>query len=202
MQNLNLYQAERRANVGGPSPLLMRAGLLLLLVLLLVHGLWQGWNLRRAGEALATTQQQAQAAESELSSSRASFTDPQLDPALPQELSRYESGNQQLQRLGQYLRLLDGQRSQGFAAPLLALAERHTEGLWLTHIALNEGGAAMRLEGFSQDQELLPQYLQSLGQSPAFRGRQFAQFQLQRDAAGLLKFSLGSRVENQEGGDE
>lgn len=202
MQNLNLYQPERRANAGGPRPWQLRAGLLLLLGLMLVHGAWQGWTLQRQGAAVATAQQQAQTAESELSAARASFREPQLDPGLPQELARFESGNQQLQRLGAHLQVLDQERSQGFVAPLQALAERHPEGLWLTRIALRQGGTAMRLEGLSQDQELLPRYLQSLGRSATFEGRQFAQFNLQRDAAGLLRFSLGSRVEGEEAGDE
>jgi len=202
MQNLNLSQPERRANAGGPRPWQMRAGLLLLLGPMLLHGAWQGWTLQRLEAVVATAQQQAQALESELSAARASFKEPQLDPGLPQELARFESGNQQLQRLGEYLQLLDAQRSQGFFAPLQALAEQHPEGLWLTRIALHQGGISMRLEGLSQDQELLPRYLQSLGQSATFKGRQFAQFNLQRDAAGLLHFSLGSRVESEEGGDE
>lgn len=202
MQNLNLYQPERRANAGGPRPWQMRAGLFLLLGLMLPHGLWQGWTLYRLDTAMATAQQQAQAVESELSAARASFKEPQLDLGLPQELARFESGNQQLQRLGAHLRLLDEERGQGFVAPLQALAEQHPEGLWLTRIALHQGGTSMRLEGLSQDQELLPPYLQSLGQSETFKGRQFAQFNLQRDAAGLLQFSLGSRVESEEAGDE
>ncbi|MGH8353767.1 MAG: PilN domain-containing protein [Pseudomonas sp.] len=202
MQNLNLYQPERRANAGGPRPWQMRAGLALLLGLMLLHGAWQGWTLHRLGAAVATAQRQAQAVESELDGSRAAFHEPQLDPGLPLELARFESGNQQLQRLGEHLQLLDEQRGRGFVAPLQALAEQHPEGLWLTRIALHQGGTSMRLEGLSQDQELLPRYLQSLGRSETFQGRQFAQFKLQRDAAGLLRFSLGSRVESEEGGDE
>ncbi len=69
--------------------------------------------------------------------------------------------------------------------------------MWLSEIALREGGSNLSLQGFSQDQQLLPLYLQSLGVSPVFRGRAFAQFELQRNADGLLGFRLSSRLDDE-----
>ena len=67
--------------------------------------------------------------------------------------------------------------------------------------SLQAGGSDMLLRGLSQDQELLPLYLESLGRSKTLQGREFGSFDLQRDDSGLLAFRLASRAA-QEGDDE
>jgi len=85
---------------------------------------------------------------------------------------------------------------------LPALADRPPpRGLWLTRIRLQAGGSDMLLRGLSQDQELLPLYLESLGRSKTLQGREFGSFDLQRDDSGLLAFRLASRAA-EEGDDE
>ena len=129
--------------------------------------------------------------------------EPVLDPQLPLDLAEQQAANQQLQRTLDYLKLLSAEQSAGFVAPLQALSERHPpDGLWLSRIELLNGGEAMRLQGYVQDQELLPQYLQRLGQSPVFQGREFARFELQRGDDQLLHFDLSSQVGDKEAGDE
>ncbi|MNC46860.1 hypothetical protein D3C75_958930 [compost metagenome] len=86
------------------------------------------------------------------------------------------------------------ERSAGFSAPLDALAERHLGGVWLSAIRFEQGGRDLLLEGASQQPDLLPGYLNSLGRSPAFAGRQFARFDLDRDEGGVLRFRLASQA--------
>jgi signal peptidase I len=74
--------------------------------------------------------------------------------------------------------------------------------LWLNGIHLAEGGTQLRLQGRSQNQELLPQYLEALGRSPVFKGREFARLDVQRGADRLLDFDLSSRPAAQEKADE
>jgi hypothetical protein len=199
MQNVNLYQRERRRH-GGPTPGQMLLGLAAVTTLLLLQGGWQGWRLYAAGQAARLAEQQAQAVEARLSIERAAYREPKLDSSLPARLADAERGNRQLLRLVEYMQSLDTQRSQGFAASLAALADRHPPGsLWLTQIRLSEGGSNLVLQGFSQSQEWLPLYLQSLGQSQDFRGREFARFDLQREPGGLLRFALSSRADEEKG---
>ena len=123
------------------------------------------------------------------------FQEPVLDPAMPRQLAEREAENRELQRLADYLKTLDAQRSSGFVALLQGLADRHPpRGLWLTSIRLQAGGDELALQGLTQDQELLPLYLRSLGQSSAFSGRDFAHFDLQRDEQDLLRFRLASQA--------
>ena len=49
---------------------------------------------------------------------------------------------------------------------------------------------------------MLPQYLQRLGQSPVFSGRDFARFDVQRGDDQLLHFDLSSQQKDQEDADE
>ncbi|MCQ4297048.1 PilN domain-containing protein [Pseudomonas stutzeri] len=193
MQNVNLYQRERRQQ-GGPRPRQMLVGVCLLVLALLAHGIWQGWNLQQSVATRQHAEAQAREAEAQLQTFKANYREPTLDPRLPAQLAEREAENRHLQRLAEHLRTLDSQLRGGFAPLLAALADRHPpSGLWLTRIRLQAGGSDMLLRGLSQDQELLPLYLESLGRSEALQGREFGSFDLQRDDSGLLLFRLASR---------
>lgn len=197
MQNVNLYQRERRRK-GGPRPRQMLLGACALALLTLLHGAVQGWQLHRAGEARQQAEARATAAEARLAAFKVDYREPKLDAQLPVQLAEREAQNRQLQRLADHLQKLDSQLRGGFAPLLTALADRHPpSGLWLTRIRLQAGGSDLLLRGLSQDQELLPLYLESLGRSEALRGREFARFDLQRDDAGLLRFRLSSRADKE-----
>lgn len=199
MQNINLYQLEPRRG-GGPRPRQMRLGFALLMVVLITHGAWQGWQLRSASQAATSAERQAAEAVARLDVAKTSFREPTLDSTLPRQLAEREAENRELQRLADYLKALDAQRSSGFAALLQGLADRHPpNGLWLTSIRLQGGGDELALQGLTQDQELLPLYLRSLGQSTAFSGRDFAHFDLQRDDRDLLRFRLASQALAEQG---
>lgn len=202
MQNLNLFQVERTQQ-SGPQRAQMLLGLGIVLLLCLAHASWQAWQLHQGAQRLVQVQAQAQEEEAELATARGSFVEPKLDERLPEELTARERDNRELQRLIAYLQLLGSQRSAGFVAPLTALTEQHPQsGLWLSGISLREGGRQIRLQGRSQDQELLPQYLQRLGQSAVFSGREFARFDVQRGDDQLLHFDLSSQLKDKEAGNE
>ena len=202
MQNVNLYSAEKPASKG-PSPRQMIGMAIAFMALCGLQAAYSGYQLWQGAEKLRLTEQAAALAEQQLADQQASFVEPKLDPQLPLDLAKQQAANQQLQRLVDYLGLLARQQSGGFSAPLQALSERHPpSGLWLNRIDLRKGGEEVRLEGLVEDQELLPLYLHSLGQSEVFRGREFARFDLQRNAEGLLTFNLSSTAEQGEAGHE
>lgn len=193
VQNLNLYQPEQGGG-GQRSPLrLLLLGGLLLLLAIGADGAWQWWRIQQLQAASQASEQAAVQAEAELASLRQGFREPQADPRLPLQLASLEAGNRQLQQLAAHLQGLLAERSAGFSVPLDALAERHLPGIWLSAIRFEQGGRELLLEGASQQPELLPGYLDSLGRSPAFAGRQFARFDLDRDDAGVLRFRLASQ---------
>jgi len=194
LQNLNLYQPRQPARDGRPSLRLLQFGGVALLALILLDGGWQFWRLQQLQGSVVQARQAAEQAEAELEALRKDFREPQADPRLPPQLAALEAGNRQLQQLAGHLQALLAERSAGFSAPLDALAERHRAGIWLSAIRFEQGGRDLRLEGASQQPDLLPGYLNSLGRSPAFAGRQFARFDLDRDEGGILRFRLASQA--------
>lgn len=192
--NLNLYQPLRPAADGRPSRALLLLAALALLLGILLDGAWQLWRLYSLDSRLVQAERAAAQAEAELASARQAFREPQADPRLPQRLAEVERDSRELQRVAEYLRVLQAERSAGFSPALDALAERHLAGVWLSAIRLEQGGRDLLLEGASQQPALLPDYLNSLGRSPAFAGRQFARFDLDRDDAGVLRFRLASQA--------
>lgn len=194
MQNLNLYQVEKTAR-NGPQKPQMLAGLVLLVLLCVSHGVWQGWQVYVGAQRLTQAQSLEQQQLHQLEDVKASFVQPILDPQLPLRLADIDAQNKALQRLVSYLDVVARQQRIGFVAPLSALAEQHPpSGLWLNAISLRDGGTQMRLQGFSQNQQMLPQYLERLGRSAVFKGREFARFDVRRGDDQLLHFDLSSRA--------
>ncbi|HEY7776259.1 MAG TPA: PilN domain-containing protein [Kineobactrum sp.] len=197
MQNLNLYQRET-VQRSGPAPNMMLLGLGTLLVLCLLHGSWLTWQLQQGGQRLAQAERLAQVQKQQIDTAEKNFVAPQRDAQLPVQLARQEAQNQALQRLLNWLALRAEEQRGGFVAPLAALAAQHPpNGLWLTEITLS--GGDMRLRGFSQNPQLLPEYVRRLSQNAVFAGRLFARLDIARDDdTQLLRFDLSSRPANQE----
>jgi hypothetical protein len=197
MQNLNLYQREK-INRSGPQPKQMWLGLGALLVLCALHAAWLSWQWQQGSQRMAQAERLAQAQGQQVEAAQARFVAPQLDARLPVQLAEQEAQNQALQRLFRSLALRAEQQRGGFFAPLAALAEQHPpSGLWLNDITLR--GRDMRLQGFSQNPQLLPEYVQRLSQSTVFQGRLFSRFDIDRDDdTHLLQFDLSSRPADQE----
>lgn len=194
MQNLNLYQIEKPVRAGPYRPQLL-GGLAILILLCLGHGVWQGWQLRAGAARLVQAQNLEQQQLRQLEEAKATFVQPVLDPQLPLRLADMEARNRALTRLVSYLQTLAHQQRIGFVAPLAALAAQHPpSGLWLNAISLSEGGAHMRLQGLSLNQQLLPDYLGRLGQNAALKGREFARFNVRLGEDQLFHFDLSSRA--------
>lgn len=90
------------------------------------------------------------------------------------------------------IRSLVIERSGGFSPMLEALARHPLDGLWLTGIRLADD--ALELQGLARHPELIPQYLDRLGDDPALDRWPLAVVQVTResDDAGLLRFTLRS----------
>jgi hypothetical protein len=195
MQNLNLYKPDAKV-ARRPRKVEFACGLALLALLCVSHAAWQGWRLHVGAARLAQAQSREQQQVRQLEEAKASFVQPVLDPQLPLRLADLDEQNHALERLIDYLKVVAAQQRVGFVVPLSALAEQHPpSGLWLDTILLREGGTQMRLQGLSQTPQMLPEYLSMLGQNAAFKGREFARFDMQRsDDDQLFHFDLSSRV--------
>ncbi|HEX5421809.1 MAG TPA: PilN domain-containing protein, partial [Gammaproteobacteria bacterium] len=83
----------------------------------------------------------------------------------------------------------------GFSAYLAALARRHSDGLWLTQVAIDGATGAMQLAGHSVRAELVPEYLKRLGREPALAGESFDHLKIeQSEQKAGVSFSVSSRA--------
>lgn len=195
MRNINLYRLAKIQRQSTPLLRHARLGAFVLVPLLIAHASWLGWQLQQAKQRTEQLRVGAELIQQEREQLEENFRLPVLDEALPLELAKAEAVNRELERLDDYLRLLDSAAVGGYASVLQGLSERHQQGIWLTRIELNEGLALLRLRGNASSQAQVKPYLDSLGGHGAFTGRLFRQFELKRDEAGFQHFSLSSDLQ-------
>jgi hypothetical protein len=126
-----------------------------------------------------------------------------MDPALSAnrraeldtELKRLNATREGQQRLIEQLRVSPLGDTAGFSAYLAALGRQRTPELWLTALAINGGTRAIELRGRSVRPELVPEYMQRLGNEAALADQRFDEFEIGRDAdTGEATFRATSRA--------
>lgn len=116
---------------------------------------------------------------------------------LDEELRVLRAQRDARQRVMEYVATRGMAQAATLSEFLAGLARRHTDGVWLTRIALLEGGAEIRIEGSALDPDRLPRFLEGLGSEPSYRGRQFRTMTFQRpqDSDWKVDFLLSSARE-------
>ena len=108
----------------------------------------------------------------------------QPDPEVEAALERVTATLARRQKLLDRVENLIATETTGFSSPLSALARQVPQGLWLTHIRLDASNGAVGLVGKAQSGRLVPVYLEQLGDEPAFMGKTFGSFRLDRGEDG------------------
>lgn len=108
----------------------------------------------------------------------------QPDPAVEAALESVTATLVRRQQLLGRVENLIATEAIGFSAPLLALARQVPQGLWLTQIRLDARQGNVGLAGKAQSGRLVPVYLEKLGDEPAFAGKTFGSFRLDREEDG------------------
>lgn len=119
----------------------------------------------------------------------------------------------QLQQVRQELVLLDAAAvtlrggnygdSRGFSPYFNALARQRVEGLWLTDVRIEDGGARINVEGNVLQAAMVPQFMSRLSGEPVMQGKSFSTLKINRKpapaagdpaaaAVSYLEFSLQS----------
>ena len=106
--------------------------------------------------------------------------DRQPDPDVKAALDRVTATLARRQKLLDRVENLIATETTGFSSPLSALARQVPQGLWLTSIRLDARDGGVGLVGKAQSGRLVPVYLEKLGDEPAFTGKTFGSFRLDR----------------------
>lgn len=188
-QQVNLYQPilRRERKVFGAQAMLWSV-LLAVAGLALLSGVL-AWRLDLRRADVAALEQQSAELSARVQRLEQQYPVPRKDPTLEAAVIRLQGEVAAKRRFLEHFsrREADG----GFAAYLAALARQPVEGLWLTSVRI--GAEGLDIHGGATRAELVPRFIQRLGQEPVFVGREFRGLQLQRRDDGVLGFELRSR---------
>jgi len=142
-------------------------------------------------------QHQAKATEWEkqLAAAEQVYPEPKVDPLL---LRKIDSLKENIARNQTVLRYLNGRQleveNQAFSVLLLALTWVNQEDLWLTKVAIKDGGQSLSLTGKTLNPDSLPVYLDKLSELEVFSDMSFRVFDLTREPDGL-SFEVSTKKE-------
>jgi len=142
-------------------------------------------------------QHQAKATEWEkqLAAAEQVYPEPKVDPLL---LRKIDTLKENIARNQTVLRYLNGRQleveNQAFSVLLLALTWVNQEDLWLTKVAIKDGGQSLSLTGKTLNPDSLPVYLDKLSELEVFSDMSFRVFDLTREPDGLI-FEVSTKKE-------
>ncbi|MFC4258408.1 PilN domain-containing protein [Marinobacter lacisalsi] len=198
IQQVNLYKPEFRPSQQHMTAARVAMLAVVLLVLVLVAGGWFHYRAAGLEQSLqaerAGNEQIQQSIERMSSDIEGRRPDPQLELAV----ARVTDTLSRRQRLLERVERLANNRSDGFAAPMAALARQVPQDLWLTGLTLQQDQVS--LQGRTRTGSLVPVYLERLGEEPAFTGQVFGRFELTRsDDHPWIEFRVATRRDQEAG---
>ena len=200
VQQINLYQDEFRPQREALTAANLIKGSVVLLVLLVAYSGLISWDFYRAGSAKAEQQVRLAGLKQELERTRRAY------PAVAKDLRLTQAVQEKKSQVAKKRRVLDtltGQtfgNTQGFAQHLEALARQRTEGIWLTHLHIGQGGSRFDVNGGTLEPELVPRFLKKLSAEKVFSGTEFKYFLMQKDDTQTDHILFGLSTQNGEGG--
>ena len=179
-QQINLYTEDLR-----PKKEPLQAGVaasLVVVVLVLLAGAagYVRYQNAQLTQQVTAGQQQAGQLQQRVDELIREAESQQPDPQVEAALQRVNDTLVRRQRLLARVETLMSDDVPGFSAPLSALARQIPDGVWLTRIRLDAQTGDVGLNGRTQAGDQVPAYLQALGEEPAFQGKNFGDFRLQR----------------------
>lgn len=202
MQQVNLYTDEMRPRRELLSPSRLAAVTLTALVVVVFCSGYAHWRAGLAAAEHQAAQLRLDQLRSGLAAAIGRLEGRQADPSLSAELERLNLDLHNRSMLIARLEKLATHAEQGFSPLLTGLSRQAVEGVWLTTLEADREPGNVVLKGLTRDGGLVPYYLEQLRSEPAFAGRRFRQFQLERveDNGRVLGFSVGSAISDSANG--
>jgi sensor domain CHASE-containing protein len=170
VQEINLYQSQFQPTAVILPPRQVFLVVILFITVLSVMSLHSNQKNRVLEKSIRQQQQQT----------ISSIGAPTESPLLNAELRALERQQQEKKMLLDYLTQQSFGNSQGFSKTLRTLSQQKIDNVWLTQFSLINGGHTITLHGEALQSSQIPLYIDSLGKSPHFQGKQFSVFQLQQ----------------------
>ena len=178
IQQVNLYKPEFRPSQQRVTAVNVALMAVLVLVLVLATGGWFTYQAAGLEQALQAERAGNEQIRQSIARLNEEVDGRRPDPQLARAVERVTDTLSRRQRLLERVERLAGNRSNGFAAPMAALARQVPQDLWLTGLRLQQDRVS--LQGRTRAGSLVPVYLERLGGEPAFAGQVFGRFELNR----------------------
>lgn len=197
MQQVNLYLDEFKFI----EPPFSAAIILIISGYVLVVGavisLVMGFYFMSEKRAAEVSQTKAVQWSEQLSLAEQQYPAPVVSENLKKKLAGLKSDIQRNNLVLSYLKNRQEEaENQAFSVLLLALTWVREEGLWLTHIKIQNGGRALQLKGKALTSEALPKYIDKLREVEVFADMGFRVFDMHRGEDGL-EFEIASYHQEQ-----
>lgn len=194
IQRVNLFTEDLRPRKerlqAGTALAIVGVGLLLVI---LAAGVMHFQNMDLAARVTSLEQQNRQL-EQAVAQLEETAQARQPDADLEAELAKVTETLARRQRLLEKVESLVLSEDRRFSPGMAALARQIPEDVWLTGITLAAEADQVILEGRSRSGALVPEYLERLGQEPAFSGKTFSAFRLSRPEEGAwIEFHVASQ---------
>lgn len=193
-QQVNLYQPIfRKQEKIFSAVTMLQAGIIVLAGMLLLYGynLWQTQQIRNQ---LSQLESQRNDNAKQVALLEKQYPEPVKSAALEQRVEREKRRLDVRRKVVATLTKPSVTNTEGFADHLEGLAKQRLPKIWLTSIAITDGGESITLNGSTYKQEQVPQFLQRLAEEKAFSGTGFHSFLMTRseEQPNQIDFSVSS----------
>lgn len=196
-QTVNLYCDELKSKKLNYSALLLvQLSLFIFVVLLVITG-FSSFQLDQQQVKLNTIKNTQKLVMVDFKKLQAELSKRKKDITLSQKIKDKTTELTNKQRVLRILSQDEFGNTKGFVEHVIGLARQRIDGLWLTKIRIENGGANIELSGVTSSPSLLPRYLQRLSAEKIFVGTEFKSLKMvrQNNNKQWLDFSLKSKVD-------
>ncbi|MBF0471028.1 MAG: hypothetical protein HQL48_06595 [Gammaproteobacteria bacterium] len=197
MQQINLYQSVFIKEKKRFSALTI---IVISIVSTMVFGAISGlmwWQQQQLDRQLATATERHQKSNDRLAQVILNYPPKPLEKGLREQVQESRKLLLRRKQLTDAISGADRQQSYGFSQQLAALARRDIKQLWLDTILIQNQGSEILLSGATLNADLVPKYLEGLGEEQVFHGVRFENLEISREeelstATTLLRFTVNT----------
>jgi Tfp pilus assembly protein PilN len=190
-QQINLYLPMFRRQEKIFSAMTMAQTSLLFLIVLTTIYFYGEYKIKPLESQLQHVNRDVATLQAQVNSYQKQIPEQARSKLLENEIARLEKELKQREEIQAILARQELGDTRGFSSYLEAIARQHVEGMWLTRVAIKNGGNALTLEGKTLSPVLVPRYIQRLGKENILSGITFNVMELQRPSANERQVAAG-----------
>jgi Tfp pilus assembly protein PilN len=179
-QQINLYQPMfRKQHVVFSAAAMLQMSVFFVLVFACLYA-YQYMQLKPAQNQLIGLDKEISQLNTQVTALEKKISKEGKNKLLENEITKLSSELEKRERIANLLQGKKFGNSSGFSAYLESFARKHVSGTWLTQVKINQGGTSLGLKGKTVSSELVPVYLQRLGDEVSLQGSSFNVMELSR----------------------